>query len=151
MPSYADDYDSMDYENGIPEFQDEAEFDDYLNDEEFELMNDLFPRAKKELQEYQGWNNLAVKQAIFDCDFNLDEALIELKKAYKKKKKQPVASQPSRVVNGMLKLLWLEIFFHSFRSVTFFETFYLLSWLHVWYVNLCCLVCLESLRIVNVR
>ncbi|QLL34870.1 hypothetical protein HG536_0H02450 [Torulaspora globosa] len=102
MPSYADDDDAIDYENEMPDFQDEAEFDDYLNDEEFDLMNELFPKAKKEMQEYQGWDNLAVKLAIFDADFNLDEALTELRKAYKKKKKQPIAAaQPLNPPNGM--------------------------------------------------
>lgn len=85
MPSYADD-DAIDYENEMPDFQDEAGFDDYLNDEEYQLMTDLFPQAKKELQDFQGWDNLAVKLAIFDFDFNLDEALDDLKKTYKKKK-----------------------------------------------------------------
>lgn len=79
-------HDAIDYENEMPDFQDEAEFDDYLNDEEYQLMTDLFPQAKKELQDFQGWDNLAVKLAIFDFDFNLDEALDDLKKTYKKKK-----------------------------------------------------------------
>lgn len=104
MPSYAED-DTIDYENEIPDFQDETELDDYLNDEEFDLMNDLFPKAIKEMEEYQGWNNLAVKLAIFDADFNLSEALIELKKAYKKKKKQSaVPPQPAKNANGMYYL-----------------------------------------------
>lgn len=118
MPSYAgDDDDTIDYENEMPDFQDEAEFDDYLNDEEFELMNELFPKAKKELQEYQGWNNLAVKLAIFDADFNLDEALTELRKAYKKKKKQPIAAaQPQKVAKRMYSAWRFEHFITEFLS-----------------------------------
>ena len=101
MPSYADD-DAIDYENEMPDFQDEAEFDDYLNDEEYQLMTDLFPQAKKELQDFQGWDNLAVKLAIFDFDFNLDEALDDLKKTYKKKKIQITApSKPPAAEKGM--------------------------------------------------
>lgn len=100
MPSYADD-DKIDYENEMPDFQDEAEFDDYLNDDEYQLMSDLFPQAKKELQDYQGWNNLAVKLVIFDFDFNLDEALDELKKTYKKKKPTIASLKPTKTEKGM--------------------------------------------------
>lgn len=84
--------DDMDYEDEVPEFQDESEFDDYLNDEEYKLMSDMFPRAKKELADYQGWTNLAVKVAIFDHDFDFDNAMIELKRSYKKKKSEGMYS-----------------------------------------------------------
>lgn len=85
MPAYYDD-DDIDYmDDDIPEFQDEADFDDYLNDEESNLMNSMFPIAKEELKDYQGWDNLTLKLAIFDNEFNLDSALKEMKKRYKKK------------------------------------------------------------------
>lgn len=84
MAKYYDE-DDMDYHSDVPEFQDESEFDDYLNDEEYGLMNDMFPRAKKEMADYQGWNNLALKLAIFDQNFDFDQAMIELKRIYRKK------------------------------------------------------------------
>ena len=91
MPSYDDDdfYD----ETEAHDFQDEAEFDDYLNDEEYELINTLFPKLKKVLtdENYVGWNNLDVKLALFDNDFDLHAATVELKKRFKRqKKKEPV-------------------------------------------------------------
>ncbi|KAL3237555.1 ribosome dissociation factor GTPase HBS1 [Nakaseomyces bracarensis] len=90
--SYDDDYIS----DEMPDFQDENEFDDYLNDEEYELMSSIFPQAKKEMSEYQGWDNLAVKLAIFDNDFDLDAAVTQLKRDFKKKKpKKEVAAQES--------------------------------------------------------
>lgn len=130
MPSYADDDDAVDYEQGIPDFQDEGELDDYLNDEEFDLMNELFPQAKKELKEYQGWDNLAVKLAIFDSDFNLDEALIELKKTFKKKKQPTAASEPKKPAIGMysfddLRFLSLHNFLSSFPVSCFLRDFQL--------------------------
>lgn len=79
------DEDDMDTQEDPLEFQDEAELDDYLNDEEYDLMNELFPRAKAELSEHQGWDNLAVKQAIWDAEFDLEAALVQLKRRYKKK------------------------------------------------------------------
>ncbi|AMD21053.1 HEL228Wp [Eremothecium sinecaudum] len=82
---YSDD--ELGYDDELPEFQDEAEFDDYLNDDEYELMMTVFPVAKKELQEYQGWDNLSVKLALFENNFELDKALLELKRQYKKKVK----------------------------------------------------------------
>lgn len=85
MPTYYGD-DDIDYEEETPEFRDEHEFDDYLNDEEYELISEMFPRAKNELAEYQGWNNLSVKLALFDHNFDYDEAIIDLKRTYKKKK-----------------------------------------------------------------
>ncbi|CCF59442.1 hypothetical protein KAFR_0H00330 [Kazachstania africana CBS 2517] len=82
---YDDDY--MD-DNEIPEFQDEADFDDYLNDEEYDLMSQVLPAAKNKLkeEEYVGWNNFDVKLAIFDNDFDLDAALSHLRQSFKKKK-----------------------------------------------------------------
>lgn len=103
MPSYADD-DVVDYENETPSFQDEAEFDDYLNDEEYELINDIFPQAKKELEEYQGWDNLSVKLAIFDSDFDLQGTIAELKRDLKKKKPQqqpPLTTQAPKTAKSM--------------------------------------------------
>lgn len=84
MSAYYDE-DDLDYDDNVPEFQDEAEFDDYLNDEEYQLMNDIFPKVVAELADYQGWDNLSVKLAIFDHNFAVDEALIDLKRRYKKK------------------------------------------------------------------
>lgn len=87
MPQYYDDDDmDTDLQDEVPEFRDEAEFDDYLNDEEYQLMSEMFPRAKKELADYVGWDNLSVKVTIFDHEFNFDEAMIELKRSLKKKK-----------------------------------------------------------------
>ncbi|CEP60740.1 ribosome dissociation factor GTPase HBS1 LALA0_S01e17876g [Lachancea lanzarotensis] len=94
-PAYDDDDGDYSYEDDAVEFQDEAALDDYMNDEEYELMNDMFPRAKKDLAEYQGWDNLKVKLAIFDHEFNLDEALKELKRDLKKKKPEETPSKMS--------------------------------------------------------
>ena len=86
--------DQDDYNDDIPDFQDEAEFDDYLNDEEYDLINQTFPGLKKKMQEdnYVGWDNLAVKLALFDNDFDSDAAFASLRKQFKKKK---VASTPA--------------------------------------------------------
>lgn len=46
MPSYDDD-DVIDYENELPDFEEEADLDDYLNDEEYELMNEILPKLGK--------------------------------------------------------------------------------------------------------
>ncbi|EJS42844.1 hbs1p [Saccharomyces arboricola H-6] len=81
-----------DYSDGadeIADFQDEGEFDDYLNDDEYELMSQVFPSLKKELEGYQGWDNLSLKLALFDNNFDLESTLAELKKTLKKKKKAP--------------------------------------------------------------
>lgn len=83
MSDYYDD--DLSYQDDIPEFQDEAEFDDYLNDEEYNLMNQLFPKAIDELQDYQGWDNLSVKLAIFDNNFDFNASIIQLKRQYKKR------------------------------------------------------------------
>ncbi|SCU85387.1 LAME_0D01156g1_1 [Lachancea meyersii CBS 8951] len=91
---YDDDADYS-YEDDAPELQDEAALEDYMNDEEYELMCDMFPRAKEALTEYQGWDNFKVKLAIFDHEFNLDEALIELKRGLKKKKSEEPPSKMS--------------------------------------------------------
>lgn len=80
------DYDDDDYmSDELPDFADEAEFDDYLNDEEYDLMNEVLPQAKKELSEYQGWDNLSVKLAIFENEFDLQAALTELKRKFKRR------------------------------------------------------------------
>lgn len=53
-----------DYSDGaddMPDFHDEGEFDDYLNDDEYDLMNEVFPTLKAQLQDYQGWDNLSLK------------------------------------------------------------------------------------------
>ncbi|CAD6637890.1 XXYS1_4_G0043050.mRNA.1.CDS.1 [Saccharomyces cerevisiae] len=86
-----------DYSDGaddMPDFHDEGEFDDYLNDDEYELMNELFPTLKAQLQDYQGWDNLSLKLALFDNNFDLESTLTELKKTLKKKKtpKKPIAA-----------------------------------------------------------
>ncbi|CAI4034837.1 hypothetical protein SMKI_11G2890 [Saccharomyces mikatae IFO 1815] len=84
-----------DYSDGadeIPDFHDEGEFDDYLNDDEYELMNEVFPALKTQLQDYQGWDNLSLKLALFDNNFDLEATLMELKKTLKKKKKAPKKS-----------------------------------------------------------
>ncbi|SCU85548.1 LAFA_0D16314g1_1 [Lachancea sp. 'fantastica'] len=94
-PAYDDDDGDYSYDDDVVEFQDEAALDDYMNDEEYELMNDMFPRAKKELADYLGWDNLKVKLAIFDHEFNLDEALIDLKRGLKKKKSEETPTKMS--------------------------------------------------------
>lgn len=115
MPSYTQD-DAADYENEMPEFQNEGEFDDYLNDEEYDLMNEMFPRAKKALENYQGWNNLGVKLAIFDSEFDLDAALEELMKTLKKKKTASQAPHAPQITNdkrGMYREVQSTFFFHN--------------------------------------
>lgn len=52
MVAYDDD-DLMDYEEELPEFENEADLDEYLNDDEYDLMNQIFPRVKKEMLDYQ--------------------------------------------------------------------------------------------------
>ncbi|SCV06191.1 LANO_0H24102g1_1 [Lachancea nothofagi CBS 11611] len=84
-PAYDEDAD-FDYQDEVPEFPDEAALDDYMNDEEYNLMSEVFPRAKQELVDYQGWDDLKVKLAIFDHDFDLNEAMVKLKRSLKKKK-----------------------------------------------------------------
>lgn len=63
----------------VPQFEDEADFDNYMNDEEYDLMSTMFPEAVKQLQDYTHWDNLSVKLAIFDSDFDLDAAMVEIK------------------------------------------------------------------------
>jgi len=89
--------DQDDYNDDIPDFQDEAEFDDYLNDEEYDLINDTFPNLKKRMTEdnYIGWKNLDVKLALFDNDFDSEAAFSSLRKQFKKKKKQVEPSAPT--------------------------------------------------------
>lgn len=87
---YDDDDLSIDYEDEMLNFADEAEFDDYLNDEEYELMTSIFAAARRELEEYQGWTNLQVKMALFDHDFDLQSTVVDLKRQLKKRK--PAAS-----------------------------------------------------------
>lgn len=89
-----------DYSDGaddMPDFHDEGEFDDFLNDDEYELMNQVFPHLKEQLQDYQGWDNLSLKLALFDNGFDSESTLAELKITLKKKKtpKKTVAA-----VNG---------------------------------------------------
>ncbi|SJM88196.1 related to Elongation factor 1 alpha-like protein [Zygosaccharomyces bailii] len=93
MPSYDDD-DVIDYENELPDFEEEADLDDYLNDEEYELMNEILPQARKEMTDYQGWDNFALKREILETNFDLPEALKQLKRAFKKKKASEVGLQP---------------------------------------------------------
>ena len=103
------DYDDDDYmSDELPDFADEAEFDDYLNDEEYDLMNEVLPQAKKELSEYQGWDNLSVKLAIFENEFDLQAALTELKRKFKKKKPKkevtPATTTTKKVTKDLGKL-----------------------------------------------
>lgn len=81
-------YDQEDYinEDEIPDFHDEGELDDYLNDEEYDLMNQVLPEVKEGMKDYQGWTTFDLKLAILDSDFGSNEALLDLKKQYKKKK-----------------------------------------------------------------
>lgn len=92
-------YDEEDYlhEEDIPDFHDEAELDDYLNDEEYDLMNDMLPLVKKEMNEYHGWTNFDLKLALLDTDFDDKGALHDLKKRFKKKK--PINELASSVSN----------------------------------------------------
>lgn len=83
---YADD--DYVYDEDIPDFHDENELDEYLNDEEYDLMMQIFPQVKEAMEEYQNWNNLDLKLAIFDCEFDTDAALDELKSKFKKQKKK---------------------------------------------------------------
>ncbi|CCD22480.1 ribosome dissociation factor GTPase HBS1 NDAI_0A03230 [Naumovozyma dairenensis CBS 421] len=92
MPVYSDD--DYDDDNGPMDFQDEAEFDDYLNDEEYDLINDVLPTVKKEMADYQGWNNLNLKLALFDHEFDTQAALSHLKKTFKKKKVLKEVTKP---------------------------------------------------------
>ncbi|CAL9727749.1 elongation factor 1 alpha-like protein [Monosporozyma unispora] len=81
-------YDEEDYinEDEIPEFHDEGELDDYLNDEEYDLMNQVLPEVKEGMKDYHGWTTFNLKLAILDTDFGSKEALHNLRKHYKKKK-----------------------------------------------------------------
>ncbi|CAL9736483.1 elongation factor 1 alpha-like protein [Monosporozyma servazzii] len=81
-------YDQEDYinEDEIPDFHDEGELDDYLNDEEYDLMNQVLPEVKEGMKDYHGWTTFDLKLAILDSDFGSNEALLDLKKQYKKKK-----------------------------------------------------------------
>ncbi|SCU77592.1 LADA_0A01222g1_1 [Lachancea dasiensis] len=106
MPPAYDDEADYEYHDEVPEFQDEAEFDDYMNDEEYNLMSEMFPRATKELTDYQGWDNLKVKLAIFDHEFDYEEAMIDLKRTLKKKKTekpQPKMSALERLARDRAK------------------------------------------------
>ncbi|CCE64969.1 hypothetical protein TPHA_0J01470 [Tetrapisispora phaffii CBS 4417] len=85
MVAYSDD-DEIDYENETPDFHDEQDLDDYLNDEEYDLMNDLLPLVRNGMEDFDGWNNFDLKLALFDSDFNTEEALSLLMKDFKKKK-----------------------------------------------------------------
>lgn len=84
------DYEYEDNGEGLPNFQDEADVDDYLNDEEYDLMNDLVPQIKKELEGYQGWTSFDIKVSLLETNFELDQTLVDLKKRFKKKKAKQV-------------------------------------------------------------
>ncbi|CAI1558290.1 hypothetical protein SEUBUCD646_0K02990 [Saccharomyces eubayanus] len=89
-----------DYSDGaddIPDFHDEGEFDDYLNDEDYDLMNEVFPPLKEELRDYHGCDNLTLKLALLDNDFDLESTVVELKKTLKKKK---APKKPTNTANG---------------------------------------------------
>ncbi|CCC66896.1 hypothetical protein NCAS_0A03380 [Naumovozyma castellii] len=102
MPAYSDD----DYEDdeGPYEFHDEAEFDDYLNDEEYDLLNQVLPHLKTQMKEYQGWNNLDLKLALFDNEFESDVAFNQLKKTFKKKKIAASTPPPATTTQPVKKL-----------------------------------------------
>lgn len=87
MSHYNED-DYYDEQGDMPEFQDEAELDDYLNNEEYDLMNEILPQLKKDMAEYHGWTTFDLKLSLLDSDFNIDDALHDLKKRFKRKKKQ---------------------------------------------------------------
>lgn len=89
MSTYHNDDDMIDYQDQLPDFDDEADFEDYLNDEEYDLVNEMFPLAKKEMADFLGWSNLNIKVALLENDFNLNEALYQLQKTFKKKKQTP--------------------------------------------------------------
>lgn len=83
-------YDEDDYydeQGDLPMFQDEAELDDYLNDEEYDLMNEILPQLKKDMEEYQGWTAFDLKLSLLDTDFNINDTLHDLRKKFKRKKK----------------------------------------------------------------
>ena len=83
-------YDEDDYydeQGDLPMFQDEAELDDYLNDEEYDLMNEILPQLKKDMAEYQGWTAFDLKLSLLDTDFNINDTLHDLRKKFKRKKK----------------------------------------------------------------
>ncbi|CDH09227.1 related to Elongation factor 1 alpha-like protein [Zygosaccharomyces bailii ISA1307] len=95
MPSFDED-DVMDYENELPDFEEEADLDDYLNDEEYELMNEILPQARKEMTDYQGWDNFALKREILETNFDLPEALKQLEQLARARAAQndtPTATQ----------------------------------------------------------
>lgn len=83
-------YDEDDYydeQGDLPMFQDEAELDDYLNDEKYDLMNEILPQLKKDMAEYQGWTAFDLKLSLLDTDFNINDTLHDLRKKFKRKKK----------------------------------------------------------------
>lgn len=97
--SHYDEDDYYDEQGDLPEFQDEAELDDYLNDEEYDLMNEILPQLKKDMAEYHGWTTFDLKLSLLDTDFNIDDTLHDLKKRFKRKKKQVDSGINSAISN----------------------------------------------------
>ena len=107
MVAYEDD-DLMDYEEELPEFENEADLDEYLNDDEYELMNQLFPHVKKEMVDYQGWDSFALKKTIFETNFDPDESLKILKRSFKKKKSEGMYKRKAfSVASHSLLINWV--------------------------------------------
>ncbi|KAL6940839.1 hypothetical protein ACO0QE_004757 [Hanseniaspora vineae] len=92
MPAYDYDDDDFDYSddggNSPMNFETERDLDDYLNDEEYDMMGLIFPEVLNYLKtnHYYGYDNLTVKLAIFDNSFNIDDAKMELSEVLKQKK-----------------------------------------------------------------
>lgn len=125
MPAYDYDDDDLDYSddggNSPMNFKTERDLDDYLNDEEYDMMGLIFPEVLDYLKSnhYYGYDNLTVKLAIFDSNFNIDEAKLELSEVLKQKK--PEISKPIKKTPNLpkkstyidLSPLW-TLFFHCF-------------------------------------
>lgn len=103
MAGYDED-ELMDYEEELPEFETEAELDEYLNDEEYDLMNEVFANVKKEMVDYQGWDNFALKKTIFDTNFDLAESLKILRRSFKKKKPESMYKMKGIIITITVKI-----------------------------------------------
>lgn len=99
-----DEGDDYVYDDDIPDFHDENELDEYLNDDEYDLMMQVFPQVKQQMQEYANWNNLDLKLAVFDADFDVDAALAELKSKFKKQKKKKKAPTTTTMASTLQDL-----------------------------------------------
>lgn len=75
-----DDYDN--YSNDEEGFN-----EDSLSNEDYDLLHDLLPKAKKELETYnKDIDELSIKEALYYNYFELDEALKEIRLKFPKKK-----------------------------------------------------------------